>query len=279
MGALRMIMFYGFCALIFLITSCSPAVRNYKKLDTKHKKLADSLLLYALDHEALYTLLDTLKPMSSVKMLRYPLAADSAHPAGSIPPLRNPAYLDTLAMYEKVCRVLSTPKNQWVMIPFKQPHKGYRNIQIYVVNYKSFEKKLAEHPAFFGQFGLSRLSQPGIVINHVENSDTYDRWRGYGFLFGYPGYAVDFFVQAGKEQKETGKFVERQFIHIPVYAANEGYFTYAVNKHHIPSVADSAIYKKAVQTLQQYKSFRRNWVVQNKFRTSLALKHIQKSSK
>jgi hypothetical protein len=229
-----------------------------------HKNVADSLLLYALDHEALYTLLDTLKPMSSVKMLRFPLAADSTHIPATVPPLRNPAYLDTLAMYERVCRALSNTKNQWLLIPFRQSDKGYRNIQIYVVSRKSMEKKLAAYPAFFGQSGISRLSEPAMVITHVENSDTYDRWRGYGYLFGYPAHAVDFFVAAGKQQKETGIFVERQFFHIPVFAANEGYFTYALPKNEVPASIDTTIYRNSLKTLEKYKDLRKKWVDDNR---------------
>jgi hypothetical protein len=262
--------------VILWVTACSPALRGYKKLDAAHKTLADSLLLYALDHEALYTLLDTLKPISSVKMLRFPLAADSTHVAATVPALRNPAYLDTLAMYERVCRALSTSKNQWLLVPFSKPDKGYRNIQIYVVRQQSFEKKIAEYPAFFSQFGISRLSHPAMVITHVENTDTYDRWRGYGYLFGYPGYAVDFFVEAGNQQKETGKFVERQFFHIPVFVAKEGYFTYALPKNVFPAIIDSTIYGNGVKTLEKYKGLRKKWVQSDKIKTNSWIKYLSK---
>jgi hypothetical protein len=49
----------------------------------------------------------------------------------------------------------------------------------------------------------------------IEYSQSGPRWRGYGYLFGFPLYAVDFFVNAGESEKQTGKFVERDFLSIP----------------------------------------------------------------
>lgn len=279
MGAIKSVIPFAAIACVIIGNACTPAIKAYKKLDDVHKNLADSLLLYALDHEGLYTLTDTLKPMSSVKMFRFPLAADSNHISATVPPLRNPFCLDTLAMYERVCRALSTAGKQWLLIPFKQPDEGYRNIQLYVINPKAFEKKVAGYPAFFGQFGISQYSLPAMVITHIENSNTYDRWRGYGYLFGYPGYAVDFFVTAGKKQKETGAFVERQFFHVPVYAADKGYFTYALEKDAPPSLPDSSIYKKASTTLDQYKTYRSNWVNSGKLKSKRILRFIYKSAR
>jgi hypothetical protein len=179
-------------------------------------------------------------------------------------------------MYEKVCRALSTGDKQWLMIPFKQPDKGYRNIQMYVISRKTFEKKLDEYSAFFGQFGINPLSQPPMIITHVENSDAYDRWRGYGYLFGYPAHAVDFFVAAGKEQNQTAKFVERQFFHIPVFAASEGYFTYALPKNEVPTSIDSSIYRSGLEALKKYKSTRKKWVAHNRLKSKKIIRHLYK---
>lgn len=44
------------------------------------------------------------------------------------------------------------------------------------------------------------------------------RWRGYGYLFGFPDEAVGFFVQAGIEGDATQKVVPRDF----VYAVPKG---------------------------------------------------------
>lgn len=50
--------------LVFSSTACSTVHyetgRSCEKLSTDEKALADTLLAYGLDHEALYTLMDTL---------------------------------------------------------------------------------------------------------------------------------------------------------------------------------------------------------------------------
>jgi hypothetical protein len=147
---------------------------------------------------------------------------------------------------------------------------------MYVISRKSFEKKLAEYPAFFGQFGITQSSQPAMVITHMENGDTYNRWRGYGYLFGYPGYAVDFFVQAGEKQKETGKFVERRFFHIPVFAGNEGYFTYAFPMDQVSGSIDSSIYRSGYLTLKKYSTKRKKWVGRKRLKSKEIIKQLSK---
>ncbi|MBL0883870.1 MAG: hypothetical protein IBJ16_11085, partial [Chitinophagaceae bacterium] len=58
-----------------LLFSCGKSAylfNGLKNMDKEEKRLADSLLTYALNHEALYTISDTLKPMSSVKLFILP---------------------------------------------------------------------------------------------------------------------------------------------------------------------------------------------------------------
>lgn len=51
---------------------------GYEQLSKKDKVLADSILGHALDHEALYSLMGDLKPISSIGFsLSYPIAKDS----------------------------------------------------------------------------------------------------------------------------------------------------------------------------------------------------------
>ena len=70
-----------FSILGLLLVSChTPQValrKAYRQLPPAERQLADSVLLTALDNEALYTLLDTLKPMSSeyLKRRRLPILA------------------------------------------------------------------------------------------------------------------------------------------------------------------------------------------------------------
>lgn len=262
--------------LLMLAAGCSihTASRGYRKLSDNEKKMADSLILYGLDHEALYTLLDTLKPISSVKMVRYPIASDSTRKPGTVSNIKNHLYLDSLDSYYHLSQQLTGPKVEFVMIPFKATDKEQKNIQLYVVRKSTLQKCITEQADFFGQFGITINTPAATVISIIEHAQAYDRWRGYGYLFGYPNHAVDFFVQAGKQQDSNGKFVERQFFHVPVFAGNSGHFTYALPKDYTTSDIDSSIYHKASTKLTQYKRSREKWIGEQKLKTKRILKKI-----
>jgi hypothetical protein len=264
-------------ALLWVVTGCSnyTSLRAYKKLPDADRKWADSLLLYALDHEALYTLLDTLKPISSVQMYRLPLLPDSTMPKGKMPPPPAAAALDSLERLGQICRALTNRKIAWVLIPFRQADYPYRNVQVYAVRQSVLQQKIAQYPGYFAPYGIAQATPAAAVITQVENMQAYDRWRGYGFLFGYPLHAVEFFVEAGKSQDSTKKFVERQFFNIPVFGGNSGYFTYALPKNYTPAEADSALYRAASQTLGRYKVLRSKWLARKSLPTGQIWRRIQ----
>lgn len=247
-----------FISLLGICISCrtTEVLKEYKKMSVKEKAAADTLLTYALNHEALYSLLDTLKPMSSVKFLRLQLAKDSTMIPGIADVSKNKKAIDSLAFYAQLCKKLSSKEHKFVLIPFERTEKSIRNIEIYAVNLQTFSKVIRQHLSFFAQFGITEETDPAQVITLIEYEHKYDRWRGYGYLFGYPDNAVDFFVQAGKEEDSTGKFVKRKFFHIPVNAAPSGYFTYAVPQNYQTTAGDSAIHKAGIKSLNRYKSIK-----------------------
>lgn len=250
-----------FSLTIVMMAACQ-VTRPLAKLQADHRSLADSMLAYALDHEAIYTLLDTIKPISSVKFLRLPVAKPASvkdgdqlvTPADSLPALAG--------KYAKICAALSKGDHQFVMMPFARAEGHVRYVEIYVVRKSRFASLMAQHAAFFGQWGFTPDSDPAVVLPVIEYESRHDRNRGYGLLFGYPLYAVDFFVAANQqtEQDTTIKLVPRDFFAIPVYAGNKGYFTYAMPKGHTPSETDFSIYRRAVSTLEQYKVQRQRYL-------------------
>lgn len=244
-----------FC-IPFLILSCATT-KSFKGDDVAYdRSLADSILAYALDHEGLYSLLDTIKPISSVTSFSYAIAKDSMHSAMDYNIANNKQALDSISLYQRICNQLSNDKVKLVLVPFEQPYKGKRNMEIYAVNIQKFKSKIREYASFFGQFGITPESDPAQVITIIEYEIKYDRWRGYGYLFGYPSYAVDFFVSSGQQQDSTGEFVKRDFFQIPVYAGEHGHFTYAMPKDYKPGVTDSLLYNSAVDVLSRYKTLR-----------------------
>jgi hypothetical protein len=249
-----------FISIPFLLLSCA-GTRSFTGTDmADQRSLADSMLADALDHEGLYALIDTIKPMSSIKYLSYPIAKDSTQGIMDHQVVKEYKYLDSVALYKQICEKLSNDKIRFVMIPFQQSYKGRRNIEIYAVNLYKFKSKLKEHAAFFGQFGITPDADPAQVITLIEYENKADRWRGYGYLFGYPAYAVDFFVMAGLQQDNGGEFVKRDFFQIPVYAGKQGYFTYAMPKGHQPGAVDSTLYNTASIALERYKKLRSKYV-------------------
>lgn len=217
----------------------------YRQLSPDEKGMTDSLISYALDHEALYTLCDTLKPVSSIRLYSLPLfSADFRQKDSAQQVLMN---------LQQLANKLSTGNFSFILNPFARKDSIYKMVELYVVRKSRLAEMIRRHAEFYGPIGISPASMPATVLALTENENKYDRWRSYGYLFGYPDYAVDFFVKAGREQDSTRQFVKRDFFQIPVYAANSGYFTYAIPKDYPTNATDSAIYIRAQQTLGIYR--------------------------
>lgn len=266
---MRSIFFISTC--LFFV-SCANTRPLQNPADEEYDRaLADSMLAYALDHEALYSLLDTIKPISSVHFMRYTVAKDSSMKDGDKEVVRHDSLLHTIERYQKVCRALSRGDWQFILAPFKMTDKNFRSLEIYVVRKSRMALVLRKYNHFFGQWGFTPAADPAVVLPVVEYELPYDRFRAYGYLFGYPEYAVDFFVQASiKADTDTSiKLVPRDFFAIPVYAGEKGYFTYAMPKGHQPGIEDSTIYRKAMITLSKYKSIR------NRYMTATGLQAVR----
>lgn len=264
-----------FC-IPFWIISCATS-KPFKGDGIRYdRSLADSILAYALDHEGLYSLLDTIKPISSVAFFSHTIAKDNMHSLMDYNIATNKLALDSISLYQRICIHLSNDKVKLVLVPFEQPYQGKRNMEIYAVNIQKFKSKITEYTSFFGQFGITPESDPAQVITIIEYEKKYDRWRGYGYLFGYPAYAVDFFVSAGQQLDSTGQFVKRDFFQIPVYAGAQGHFTYAIPQGHEPGVTDSLLYRNAMNVLSKYKALRNKYANEKGFK---AVKLWQKALK
>ncbi len=251
--------------VIIVLIAASCSINKQSRTNTHYRfdqTLADSMFAYALDHEAIYSLLDTLKPISSVSFLRYKIAADSNTAPGSKNIVPNDSLLHTLAAYQKICHALSTGDWQFVLSPFARTDNGYRNIEIYVVRKSRFKQVLQQKSHFFGQWGFTPEADPGTVLSVIEYEQKYDRYRAYGYLFGYPDYAVDFFVDAAIQSDSDTSIglVPRDFFAIPVWERPTGHFTYAMPKGHQPDETDSIIYRKAMLTLDRYKRERSRYI-------------------
>ncbi len=105
------------------MVSCSTT-RNITVIPESDRALADTLLAYALDHEAVYSLLDTLKPISSVKLLRFPVAKDSTMEPGEAAIVKDVKHLEEIERYQRICRSLSSGDWQFILVPFNMNNGG-----------------------------------------------------------------------------------------------------------------------------------------------------------
>jgi hypothetical protein len=137
---------------------------------------------------------------------------------------------------------------------------------------------LTEKATFFGQWGFTPNTAVQTVITAIEFEQKNDRYRAYGYLFGYPDYAIDFFVQASIDEQKNGVFVTRDFIHLPVFIEKKGYFTYAVPKNHQKNELDVQLQLRANEIYKQFLTSRMLFLTEkNTFRAQDFLKSIHYS--
>lgn len=241
-----------------LIPSCTTIARTSHN-QYNVERLRDSILQVGLDGEALYTILGNIKPMSSVVAFNFPIGnSDSTRRLEeSILVHDNQLrYLDTISQLQQAINSIDIPGLRFIMVPYKTAYSAGRVIQLTVVRTAALDSVLRAKKSFFGQYGFVPGTDPAVLLTVNEYEKRYERLRGYGYLFGYPDYAVDFFVRAFQQSDSTGKHVERNFFQIPTFARATGSFVYAYPKSHVTSAIDSTIYRNAERVLNHYKSIR-----------------------
>jgi len=250
---------------VLFIAACSTprfaAKQAYKKLTPEEKSLADTLIMKALDNEGLYTVMGKLKSMSSVSGLQLAIAQkDSSIKGASDVTNVNSSDLQKLKKYQRVVNALQFGDLKFIISPFKINQNGQRNIQINLYRKSLVDSLINANLSFYGQFGFVSGTQAEILINTTEYESKYDRFRSYGYLFGYPEHAVSFFVDAAISNDKTGDFVKRNFFQIPVHTNLKGHFVYAIPLDSQPGPIDSALYKRAEHSLKVYRKIRHNYM-------------------
>lgn len=259
----------------------------FENLPLAQRQKAEDLLLKALDGESLYTLIGGLKPMSSsfksfqlqVGLPRIEFAeaekTNAALGAKKAEDLSNEEksrlavakqaierkrVLDEIAKTKKIFEHWRCGDEIYAdMQHYAQIYDGKRHYDTVVFSRSSLKRMLAEKADFFSRLGIVPNSHPLEVLYAVEYNQTGARFGGYGYLFGYPDYAVKFFVQASDEEKFTGKFVERSFISLPTFAG-ENRFVYAVPKGYIETETDKTLRTKAESVFNEYKRRRSAYI-------------------
>jgi hypothetical protein len=228
---------------------CFPTERLPADLRAK----SEELLLKALDSEALYTIIGDLKPMSS-GFASFKFSIEKPD----------------LAQIEETRRLLSVwrcgeglyadVQHFASIYDDEKTKEKIRFAEAFVFNRPALANKIGQYPDFFAPYGITPNAHPMEVLMTIEHSQPGPRWRGLGYLFGFPLYAVDFFVAAGEEEQRTGKFVERDFYSIPTFVAAERHFVWAVSKGHEEREEDRAIKSRAALILAEYQRRRARYI-------------------
>jgi hypothetical protein len=223
--------------------ACFPLEELSMPLRTR----GEELLLKALDAEALYTLAADIKPMSSGFVSLTYLATDP-----------EPSEIGELRQI--LARFTCTDTLSAAVQTFNATFDGKRYVDGLIFHRPRFAETQAQHAQLFSELGATAGAEPLAVVEKVDADPTTRRFAGYGHLFGYPGYAVEFFVQAAEEERKTGKFVERDFIQIPTYVSAQGRFVYAVPKGHAENDEDRALRNRAERVLARYRALRAQYI-------------------
>lgn len=143
------------------------------------------------------------------------------------------------------------------VLVYESTQYGLRYASAYVVHIPSLKQLIASQRNFFSRWGITEETHPSEIMMAIERSRQPDeRWRGFGLIFGYPKYAIDFFVAAGMHQRNTGEFVERDFRQIATFAGRSGQFVYAVPKLSPPIQQDLELQRRSAALLMEYKRLR-----------------------
>lgn len=204
---------------------------------------ADALARRILDSEALYTVTGGLKPVSDgFWQTRLPEAQDSSPEA------------------DEAKRSLATlplgPDLEAGVYVFAAAHEGKKFASAFVAHKPSLRALVARRPDVFGPLGVTAATSPQQVMEKIDRGPRAARWRAYGLVFGYPEYAVEFFVEAGERQAETKNIVERDFVQLPTFASDEGRFVYAVPKGHVERDEDRQLKATTADTFTRYRAWR-----------------------
>lgn len=245
-------------ALLLLAGACwsfgavpRAAAFPVERMPAEQRAEAEALLLRAMDREALYTLIGGIKPMSS-----------------GISGMR--MNVDTLPWQEaerlrQLSRIFDVPGEiEATVQPFWRINDRERFLELVVFHRPSFQATVRAEMGTFGFYGVTPSSEPVQVLLLTDVDQTPRRNRAYGYLFGYPEYAVDFFVRAEESRRRDGQFVQRDFLHIPTFESPTNRFVYAVPKCHTLRPEDLALRERSAPIFAYYQHLRPQYIGEGK---------------
>jgi hypothetical protein len=287
-------------SLLFLVCFISLKAQSapradcfpFEKMPADQRKRAEELLLKALDGEALYTIVGHIKPMSSgfqtfQLTVRIPrtdsseaektvlqLGAKKAEELTNDEKVRLSQAKQAIERQQMLGKIADTRQilENWHcggelfadVQHYARTYEGKRFFDTVVFSRPRLRQMLTEKRDFFSRWGISSDSHPLEVLYAMEYDETGAREGGYGYMFGYPDYAVRFFVESSNEEKFTGRFVERDFRSIPTFARETNAFVYAVPKGQVENEVDKTLRAQAERIFTSYKRRRAEYIGEGK---------------
>lgn len=242
-------------AIVAALTVLAPAgqtvprseVLPVERLAPEDRAGAEALILKAMDREGLYTVIGGLKPMSS-----------------GFVTLKSPVGRPALSEMARIRRQLTAFRIGDTVTaslqPFWRVYGEDRFLEGLIFHRPTMDRVVEENSQLFGWFGISVGSAPIEAVLAIDRDDTPRRNRAYGYFFGYPRHAVDFFVQSEESRRRGGGFVPRDFLSIPTYELPANGFVYAVPKGYSPQAVDLELKRQALPIFEMYRQLRPRYV-------------------
>lgn len=240
------------------LCECFPVSRLAEADQLESRKL----LLKALDSEALYTLVGGDKPVSEgFYSTRFRIA---------------PPDVSEIEKHRQLISVWTCGSSiSSGIMTFEQLHDGERFAAGWLANEDALRQLRKTHSGYFEALGITESSTAESVMLSIERSSRpEERWRGFGLVFGYPDYAVEFFVRAGLHQRETGEFVERDFRQYPTIQRPTGGFVYAVPKVTREQSEEAELRERCRLVLEEYKGLRKEFCEGDRMEPELILRRL-----
>mgnify|MGYP001025898860 CR=1 FL=1 len=226
---------------------------SVEALPDADREAAADLFLRILDSEGLYTVVGGTKPASS-GFVRFSVEVEQAS-AAEVDRCRRllESFRCAGAVFATVHHFAKTYENPKTGRR-ERPYEGI------VFAVEPLRQLVRNHAPFFSRLGVTEHSHPVEILMAVEYATDGDRWRGYGWMYGFPSAAVDFFVDAGLRQQQTGEFVRRRFVSLPTFARQERGVVYAVAEDAPETEADRTFRRLTEATLAEYRRRRAQYV-------------------
>lgn len=229
---------------------------NLGRLPRQDRAYADSLLQELADGAGLYTFVGGLKPISSERTASMVVA-----------PQVDTVQLAVVERWRRLLPALQCGEVGVLVQRYAMVYSGRDSLErrvaasLVLFHREGVRRAIASHADFFARLGLTPSADPDEVLAVIEHTDRADRWRGYGYLFGYPDPAVDFFAEAGIRGDSLKTVMPRDFRRVETYhkwpaerggPPTQSTFVYAVPKDAPETPEDIALRDRAAPIYTEY---------------------------